>query len=341
MALYLEHFGLSEPPFRIPAHRLLLRRRRPRRHARGADLRGAARRGHRQGVGRGRQRQNHAVPRADGAAAAARRHHLPRHAVPPRDEILHAIADELELKLSPERRSVALRELQEHLIALYAAGRRVVILIDEAHAMPEETLEQVRLSPTSNRTGTSCCRSCCSASPSSTRRSPSQLAPAARPHHAFVPHPAAFPARGDEVPRFPHARRRLSRPGRVRAARVRLMARASGGLTRRINILADKALLAAYTDSTHAVTPRHVRAAVRDSEFAPARAPLRPFLYVGAAALAGIAIGAASRWFVHPPVEKPQPAAEALAVVGPVEPAPSAPNPRPSRNSRNRNPSRS
>src|SRR5919202_6662281 len=28
---------------------------------------------------------------------------------------------------------------------LYGAGRRVVVLIDEAHVMPEDTLEQVRL----------------------------------------------------------------------------------------------------------------------------------------------------------------------------------------------------
>ncbi len=61
-----------------PAHRLLLRRRRPRRDARRPDLRDAARRGHRQGLGRGRQRQDHAVPRAHGAAAGARRHDLPR-----------------------------------------------------------------------------------------------------------------------------------------------------------------------------------------------------------------------------------------------------------------------
>ena len=40
---------------------------------------------------------------------------------------------------------MALRELQEHLIRLYAAGRRVVVLVDEAHVMPDETLEQVRL----------------------------------------------------------------------------------------------------------------------------------------------------------------------------------------------------
>src|SRR5438132_5671445 len=62
-----------------------------------------------------------------------------------RDEILHAIADDLELRLTHERTTVALRELQEHLIRLYGAGRRVVVLIDEAHVMPEETLEQVRL----------------------------------------------------------------------------------------------------------------------------------------------------------------------------------------------------
>src|SRR5688500_11554219 len=57
-----------------------------------------------------------------------------------RDEILQAIADDLDVKLS-DRRTVALRELQEHLIQLYGAGRRVVILIDEAHVMPDDTLE--------------------------------------------------------------------------------------------------------------------------------------------------------------------------------------------------------
>ena len=38
-----------------------------------------------------------------------------------------------------------MRELQDHLIASHAGGRRVVVLIDEAHAMPEDTLEQIRL----------------------------------------------------------------------------------------------------------------------------------------------------------------------------------------------------
>src|SRR5262249_58893026 len=48
---------------------------------------------------------------------------------------------------------------------------------------------------------------------------------------------------------------------------VRYMAQATTGLTRRINIVADKALLAAFAENTHNVTMKHARAAVHDSEF--------------------------------------------------------------------------
>jgi len=51
------------------------------------------------------------------------------------------------------------------------------------------------------------------------------------------------------------------------AAVVRYIARASQGLTRRVNIIADKTLLAAFADQSHNIALKHVRAAVRDSEF--------------------------------------------------------------------------
>ena len=99
---------------------------------------------------------------------------------------------------------------------------------------------------------------------------------------------------------------------------VGFIARASDGLTRRINILADKALLSAFTENGHAVTHRHVRAAVRDSEFATVRQPpLRPAIYAAAAALAtGVAIGLAAqpRWMARP-----------QSPVQPVQAAPIAP----------------
>src|SRR5437762_14300890 len=145
MALYLEHFGLNEPPFRITPHTDFFFEG----AERGPTLEALAYAVlHDEGivkvsgeVGSGKTMLCRMLMERLPAEVATIYLASPSFA---RDEILHAIADDLELKL-PERRTVALRELQEHLIKLYGAGRRVVILIDEAHVMREDTLEQVRL----------------------------------------------------------------------------------------------------------------------------------------------------------------------------------------------------
>src|SRR2546428_13658210 len=134
MALYLDHFGLNEPPFRITPH--------PDFFFEGAE-RGATLEAlayavlHDEGivkvsgeVGSGKTMLCRMLMERLPAEVATIYLATPSLA---RDEILNAISDELELKLSHERTSVALRELQEHLISLYGQGRRVVILIDEAH----------------------------------------------------------------------------------------------------------------------------------------------------------------------------------------------------------------
>jgi MSHA biogenesis protein MshM len=79
---------------------------------------------------------------------------------------------------------------------------------------------------------------------------------------------------------------------------VNRIARASAGLTRRINILADKSLLAAFSEGSHAVTDRHAKAAVADSEFAAAalRRAWRP-LWLAAAGLGlGVLLGTLIQW---------------------------------------------
>lgn len=144
--LYLEHFGLDEPPFRITPHTDFF--------FDGAD-RGATLDALLYAI-----LQDEGIVKVSGEVGSGKTmlcrvlmERLPEHveivylANPSlaRDEILRAIADDLKVEFSEGRITVALRELEECLIALYAKGRRVVILIDEAHAMPEETLEQVRL----------------------------------------------------------------------------------------------------------------------------------------------------------------------------------------------------
>jgi MSHA biogenesis protein MshM len=108
------------------------------------------------------------------------------------------------------------------------------------------------------------------------------------------------------------------------AARI---ARASSGLTRRVNILADKALLAAFTENAHAVTPRHVRAAIRDSEFSRLGRPRPPLGLIGAAALAaGLAIGTLVQWTWLASPQSPVTPAQAMPLPG-AQPLPEPPAP--------------
>ena len=81
-------------------------------------------------------------------------------------------------------------------------------------------------------------------------------------------------------------------PGIFSPDAVKLIASASNGLMRRVNILADKSLLAAFVEDTHDIKARHVQAAMRDSELKPARTrPGKKLLAGGAVAallLAGL-----------------------------------------------------
>jgi type II secretory pathway predicted ATPase ExeA len=213
-----------------------------------------------------------------------------------RDEILFAIGDELKLQLEKDRPTRVLRELQDHLLRLYAEGRRVVVLIDEAHAMPDETLEEIRL--LSNL--------------ESSRHKLLQIVLFGQPEldeHLDTAGMRQLKERVTQSFRLePLVRSDIESyvDFRMRAAgyrgpkvftrgAIKLIARASQGLTRRVNILADKALLAAFAAGTYAVTAAEVNRAVRDSEFYRPRTGAQK-IRIGAAALAaGLVLG----WGTH------------------------------------------
>jgi MSHA biogenesis protein MshM len=81
---------------------------------------------------------------------------------------------------------------------------------------------------------------------------------------------------------------------------IKLLASSSNGLMRRVNILADKSLLAAFVDDTYYIKPQHVQAAMRDSELDPAGArPFKKLLWGGAVAL--LLLGLAAWWIFDKP----------------------------------------
>jgi type II secretory pathway predicted ATPase ExeA/transposase-like protein len=191
-----------------------------------------------------------------------------------RGEILQAIAAELGVQ-SAAAGAPPLRELQAHLIQVYAGGRRVVVLIDEAHAMPEETLEQVRLLSNLEAHRHKLLQLVLFGQPEldTALDKPSLRQLKDRITHSFRMRPLT----PDEVSKYISFRLHAagcSGPEIFGSEALAAIAEASGGLTRRINVLSDKALLAAFMNDSRTVALAHAQAAIADSEFAPIhRAP--------------------------------------------------------------------
>jgi type II secretory pathway predicted ATPase ExeA len=251
-----------------------------------------------------------------------------------RDEILYAVAEELKIEFARERVTGALNALHDRLIESYSQGRRTVILIDEAHAMPEETLEQVRLLSNLETSRHKLLQIVLFGQPeldevlalASMRQLKDRIT------HSFRMRPLS----AAEVSTYLSFRMRAAGyrgPDVFAPAAVTRIARAAGGLSRRINILADKALLAAYSESAHAVGTRQARAAIADSEFAPRwRAP-RGLAAFGAAGAAGVLLGVGSYWLMAPSTDPASPSGAAAPVIAaaaaPVAPAKAAMTPLP------------
>jgi MSHA biogenesis protein MshM len=252
-------------------------------------------------------------------------------------EILLAIAEELGLPASNNPAEPPLRSLQDKLLELYGAGKRVVVMIDEAHAMPEDTLEQVRLLSNLESRRHKLLQIVLFGQPEldEALAKPSMRQLKDRITHSFRTRPLL----GDEVGKYVAFRMRAAGykgPDVFSPAAITAITRASSGLSRRINVLCDKALLAAFAANTHAVTPREVRAAAADSDFTPVTGP-GPRVGRAVAVAALIACGAAAGaglyyWLDHgqtPAVPAPSQAKPA-AVPAPAAAAPvqtSAPNP--------------
>ena len=189
-----------------------------------------------------------------------------------RDDILYAIADELRLEIPAQTRSSSvLRSLQDHLIQSYSQGRQVVVLIDEAHAMPADTLEEIRLLSNLESNRNKLLQLVLFGQPelNDVLARPDMRQLKERITHNFT----LEPLMRDDIVSYLDFRMRAAGykgPSVFTAAAIKAISKVSLGLTRRINILADKALLATYSAGTHQVGAQEVNAAIRDSEFSNA-----------------------------------------------------------------------
>ena len=215
-------------------------------------------------------------------------------------EILYAIAEELRIPLQQGHGHSLLRSLQERLLRIYADGRQVVALIDEAHAMPLAALEEVRLLSNQESSRHKLLQIVLFGQPELDQRLGE---PALRQLNDRITHHFRLePLHRNDVAVYLMFRLRTAGyhgPDLFTRRAIQLISRASEGLTRRINILADKALLAAFSEGVHQIDGRQVRAAIRDAQFKCIADPGRTrWLWVGATtalcALSGLAYLATS-----------------------------------------------
>lgn len=188
-----------------------------------------------------------------------------------REEFLHSIMNELnpggtESATTAVRATVAIEDLQRTLTEKHANGGQVVLLVDEAHTLSAEVLEEVLALYDLESPRHKLLQIVLFGQVELENKlaSPPMRKLNDRVPHRFALQPFNTKAVEEYLVRrvgttdYPHA-------DIFSAKAAKLISRASGGLVRQIDILADKSLLAASIAETREVDARHVNAAVEDS----------------------------------------------------------------------------
>ena len=268
--MYLAHFGLREPPFGLTPHTGFYYGLPPHEEALEV-LRWALSQG--EGfikvtgeVGTGKTLLCRKLLGELGSEAQpVRSAWLPNPHLTP-DELRAALAHELGM---PQQEGWLLDltdRLHRHLISLHQAGCRVVVLIDEAQALPDETLEAIRLFGNLETESSKLIQVVLFGQPELDVRLGSAHLRQLRQRISFSYR--LRPLRRDEARAYVEHRLQVSGyrgAPLFSASAQRLLWRAARGIPRLINILAHKSLMLAYGRGENHIDRALVRAAVRDT----------------------------------------------------------------------------
>jgi MSHA biogenesis protein MshM len=195
--------------------------------------------------------------------------YVPNPNLPP-DTLYEAVAEELGVDVAVcANVHQILKALNEKLIALAMEQKPVVLVIDEAQAMPEETIEALRLLTNLETESTRLLQIVLFGQPELDTTLSKDSLRQLRQRITFQTR--LQPLNRDSVSQY--LRHRLSQAGYngsdlFAPAALRVIWRASGGIPRLVNVLAHKAMLAAWGQGDRLVSRRHALLAVRDTESA-------------------------------------------------------------------------
>lgn len=185
------------------------------------------------------------------------------------DNILHVIAHELELEITADSSKIdVMQKIQTYLLKKHADNRQVVMFVEEAQSMPVETLEEIRLLSNLETDQNKLLQMVLFGQPELDEKLSQnhirQLKE--RITHSFFLEPF-LPEDTFEYLNFRMRAVGYRGPDIFNHKTAGSVKKYSNGLTRRINILADKSLMASFAEGKHQVTVKHVKIAAKDSDF--------------------------------------------------------------------------
>ncbi|RBP20561.1 MSHA biogenesis protein MshM [Marinobacter pelagius] len=195
--------------------------------------------------------------------------YIPNPNLPP-EALYEAVAEELGVDVSKcANTHQVLKALNRRLIKLAMEQRSVVLVIDEAQAMPEPTIEALRLLTNLETESRKLLQVVLFGQPELDVMLSKESLRQLRQRITFQYRLCAL----DRQSVSQYLRHRLAQAGYnggelFAPAALKLITRSSGGIPRLVNVLAHKAMLAAWGQGARQVNRSHVLNAIRDTESA-------------------------------------------------------------------------
>ena len=209
------------------------------------------------------------------------------------DELRRAVANELGIKQAQRMSSQLLTQrIQERLLELHGQGHSVVVILDEAQALPEDSLEALRLFTNLETESRKLLQVVLFAQPELNERLAQQKFRQLRQRITFsyqlrVMNPI-------EVEYYIQHRLHIAGykgPALFDNNLAKKIAKASKGVPRLVNVLCHKMLMLCYGEGGYQMTKKHLLTASKDTEDAclPNRWLLQTYVSLGCVAIAVIA----------------------------------------------------
>ncbi|WP_019141379.1 ExeA family protein [Noviherbaspirillum massiliense] len=181
--------------------------------------------------------------------------------------LMMALADELETPIEKDAdQHQLLKAINHRLLVLAREGKRVVLCLDEAQAMPIESLEALRLLTNLETEKRKLLQIVLFGQPELDRKLQQEAIRQLNQRITFHYH--LGPLTKDDMNFYVSHRLKIAGFAGSRLfdrGAIRALHAASGGIPRLVNILAHKSLMLGFGEGRQMISARHVRAAARDT----------------------------------------------------------------------------